>query len=377
MRPLLYFGAILLLFSLSACAEKDVENNTETPLRPVRYQTISYAAGAGQYTYSGVAQADKLSKLSFRVGGTVRTVNIKLGDRVRKGQLIATIDPTDYGIQAEQATASEKGAEANLQSAETQLINARSTYIRIEKLYENNSVPLSDYEQAKSAYEGAQSSYDAAQTQVTSAKKQSQSARNQVSYTRLLAPFDGIITAVNIEANELVGSGTPIAEISSASKPEVNIGIPENNISNVKNGQKVSIHFSALPDLSFAGTVSEVSYAAGNSPTFPAIIRIDNPSSDIRPGMAAEVTFQNTKEGKPSSLVCPVSALGKDMESTFVYVLEKQDQEEYIVKKQPVEVGEITAEGFVLKDGLQEGQLVATAGLKSLLNGMKVKLLEE
>ena len=365
-----------MLIPLGACNDQEADTTTASPLRPVRYKTISYAAGADQHTYSGVAQADKLSKLSFRVGGTIRTVNIKLGDRVRKGQLIATIDPVDYSIQAEQATASEKGAEANLQAAETQLINARSSYQRIEKLYENNSVPLSDYEQSKSAYESAQSNYDAAKTQVTSAKKQSQSARNQVNYTKLLAPFDGIITAVNVEVNELVGSGNPIAEISSESKPEVNVGIPENYISNIKNGQKVSIQFSVLPEQRFTGTVSEVSYAAGNSPTYPAIVRIDNPNPDIRPGMAATVTFQQDDD-KQTLLICPVSALAKDMESTFVYVLEKQNEEEYLVKKQAVEVGEITPGGFALKSGLQEGQLVATAGLKSLLDGMSVKLLRE
>ena len=143
---------LMLVLALSACGgENEVDQSDEVSLRPVRYQTIGFAQNGAQHTYSGVAQADQLSKLSFRVGGTIRSVNVKLGDRVRRGQLIATIDPSDYSIQADQAVASEKGAEANLQSAETQLINARSTYQRIEKLYENNSVPLSDFEQAKSA----------------------------------------------------------------------------------------------------------------------------------------------------------------------------------------------------------------------------------
>ena len=190
----------IILMLLTACGgNEDVQENTEPTLRPVRYQQIGFSQDQAQHTYTGVAQADQLSKLSFRVAGTIRSIAVKLGDRVRRGQLIATIDPSDYSIQAEQATASEKGAVANLQSAETQLINARSNYNRIEKLYENNSVPLSDFEQAKSAYESAQSSYEAAQTQVTSAEKQSQSARNQVSYTRLTAPFDGVITAINVE----------------------------------------------------------------------------------------------------------------------------------------------------------------------------------
>lgn len=376
MRPQLQLLILLVSTMLSACGGEETTSTMEPDTRPVRYQTIAYSNASGQHTYSGVAQADQLSKLSFRVGGTVRTLAVKLGDRVRRGQLIATLDPVDYSIQAEQATASEKGTEANLQSAETQLINARSNYLRIEKLYENNSVPLSDFEQAKSAYESAQASFEAAQTQVTSARKQSQSARNQVNYTRLTAPFNGIITAVMVEVNELVGSGTPIAEISSESKPEVNIGIPENFISRIKKGQKVDILFSVLPGQVFEGTVSEVSYAAGNSPTYPAIIRIDNPNADIRPGMAATVTFRE-ETGGTAHLVCPVKALAKDTESTFVFVLNKQSDDSYIAKRQAVEVGELLPDGFTVKTGLKEGQLVATAGLKSILDGMTVRLMVE
>ncbi|MEO0732218.1 MAG: efflux RND transporter periplasmic adaptor subunit [Bacteroidota bacterium] len=375
MRQQLWFWplAVLLFFG---CGGGETPELAEDPLRPVRFQAIGYAGQAGQNTYSGVAQADQLSKLSFRVGGTIRRLNVKLGDRVRKGQLIATIDPADYSIQAEQANASTKGAVANLEAAETQLINARSTYQRIEKLYENNSVPLSDFEQAKSAYESAQASYDAAATQVTSAEKQLQSARNQVSYTRLVAPFTGIITAVNAEINELVGSGTPVAELSSATQPEVRIGIPENFISRISTGDKVSIEFSVLPNQVFSGKVSEISFATGGSPTYPAIITIDNPSKAIRPGMAANVTFQK-KTDAAATLVCPVKALGKDTESTFVYVLEKGAGEAYTAAKQTVEVGELMTDGFAIKSGLSEGQLVATAGLKSLLDGMQVRLMAE
>ncbi|MEM6772657.1 MAG: efflux RND transporter periplasmic adaptor subunit, partial [Bacteroidota bacterium] len=284
--------------------------------------------------------------------------------------------PADYSIQAQQADASAKGSVANLEAAETQLINARSAYQRLEKLYENNSVPLSDFEQAKSSYESAQANYDAAATQVTSAEKQLQSARNQVSYTRLTAPFPGIITAVNSETNELVGSGTPVAELSSTAKPEVRIGIPENFIAQIKKGEAVSISFSVLPEQVFTGRVSEISFATGGSPTYPAIITIDKPSEAIRPGMAANVTFRKKTAGD-DMLICPVKALGKDTESTFVYVLEKSTDGGYTAQRQTIDVGALMADGFAIKSGLSEGQLVATAGLKSLLDGMQVALLEE
>ncbi|MEL7160490.1 MAG: efflux RND transporter periplasmic adaptor subunit [Bacteroidota bacterium] len=373
MRQQQWFWSISLLL-LFGCGNAEVTPVKEDPLRPVRFQEIGYATQAGAHAYSGVAQADQLSKLSFRVGGTISSLRVKLGDRVRKGQLIATIDPADYSIQAEQANASTKGAVANLEAAETQLINSKATYQRLEKLYENNSVPLSDFEQAKAAFESAEASYAAAATQVTSAEKQLQSARNQVSYTRLVAPFTGVITAVHTEINELVGSGTPVAELSSTAKPEVRIGIPENFISNIKQGETVDIEFSVLSGKVFSGKVSEISFATGGAPTYPAIITIDSPSTSIRPGMAATVTFRE-KAGNMATLTCPVKALGKDTENTFVFLLEKESEEAYRVRRKPVEVGELLPDGFAVKSGLEEGQLVATAGLKSLLDGMQVQLM--
>ena len=362
---------------LVACGETK-EESTTTILRPVKYAAITKSGGNEMHTFSGVAQAEKEANLSFRVAGTVRTMNVKLGDRVRKGQLIATLDPIDYSIQAEQASASQKGSEANLKSAETSLIIARANYQRIEKLYENNSVPLSEFEQAKSNYETAQSQYEAAQTQVLSSQKQTQSARNQVNYTRLTAPFNGVITAVNIEANELVGSGSPVAVLSTINKPEINVGIPENLIARIKRGQKVEIKFSALNSQNFNGTVQEVSFAAGNAPTYPAIIRIDNPSDEIRPGMATSVTFNLGAEGNADFLVSPIKAIGDGTEGNFAFVLKETDNSgTYQVKKQLVKIGSLLPNGFEVKDGLKEGDLVATAGIKSLLDGMQVTLLEE
>ena len=380
-RKIRFMRNILVLFTItliiSACGEKKEETTTSI-LRPVKYAAITKSGAGEMHTFSGVAQAEKEAKLSFRVAGTVRTMNVKLGDRVRQGQLIATLDPSDYSIQAEQASASQKGSEANLKSAETSLIIAKANYQRIEKLYENNSVPLSEFEQAKSNYETAQSQFEAAQTQVLSSQKQTQSARNQVNYTRLVAPFNGVITAINTEANELVASGNPVAFLSTISKPEISVGIPENLIARIKKGQKVGIKFSALLNQSFKGTVQEVSFAAGNAPTYPAIIRIDNPSKEIRPGMATSVTFNLGEEGGTEFLVTPIKAIGDGTDGNFAFVLQATDDNgTYQVKKQSVQIGDLLPGGFEVKAGLNEGDLVATAGIKSLLDGMQVTLLEE
>ena len=214
---------------------------------------------------------------------------------------------------------------------------------------------------------------------MTSSSKQAQSARNQVDYTRLVAPFSGVITNVLSEANELVGSGTPVAIISSERQPEVNVGIPEVFIAQVKKGQAVQISFSVLPNQSFTGIIEEVAYAAGSSPTYPVIVRIENPTAAIRPGMAANVTFNfsDNPNATKERIVAPVKAVGEDTEGHFVFLLSASGDDAYTVKKQRITIGELLTKGFEIKDGLKVGDIVATAGLKSLLDDMKVKLLEE
>jgi len=159
--------------------------------------------------------AENATNLSFKVGGRLKSVDVKLGDKVNKGQLIASIDPIDYSIQLQQAKAQVKGAEANMKSAESQLINMKASYKRLEKLYENNSVSLSDYQQAKAALASAESQYEASESQVNSAKRQVDAAKNQVDYSQLRAPFKGIISALQVESNEIIPAGNPIAILSS------------------------------------------------------------------------------------------------------------------------------------------------------------------
>lgn len=379
-----------MLFLLS-CEEKTVE--TVKKIRPIKYSTIESSTGQETHTFSGVAQAQNETGLSFKVGGTLSSVKVKLGDRVRKGQLIATIDPLDYNIQTNQAISQKEGsvanvqsAEANAEAAEVQLISAQATYDRVAKLYENNSVALSEYQQAKAGLDAAQAQYDAANsqvsaatTQVSAANQQVQAAGNQVSYTRLFSPMDGVVTAVQVEANETVNAGSPIATISSLGRPEVEVGVPEIFINKIKKGQKVNITLSSYPDQVFQGVVGQVAYASGNSPTYPVIVELDKSAEEIRPGMAANVTFLFSKKDASSDtkLIVPVEAVGKDHQGNFVFVLNPKNEGIYTTEKKKITIGALLPEGFELGSGLKQGDIIATAGLKSLRNGLEVKLLND
>ncbi|MEM6376614.1 MAG: efflux RND transporter periplasmic adaptor subunit [Bacteroidota bacterium] len=367
----------ILLLTLLGCQEKSVE--VEKRIRPIKYAKIESATGMETHTFSGVAKAQNETNLSFKVAGTLSSINVELGDRVRKGQLIATIDPVDYNIQTKQAISQKEGSVANAKAAETQLVNAQATYDRVAKLYENNSVALSEYQQAKAGLDAAQAQFEAANSQVSTADQQIQAATNQVNYARLVSPMSGVVTAVQVEANEIVNSGMIVAQVSSLGKPEVEVGVPEIVINKIKKGQQVNITLPSSPGQEFQGVVDQVAYASGNAPTYPVIVEIDQSNEQVRPGMAANVTFLVSKNEAvtQAKMVVPIAAVGKDSQGNFVYVLRQKDKAVYVAEKKTVTIGELIPEGFELLGGLQAGDIVATAGLKSLMNGTEVKLLND
>lgn len=368
------------LFCLVACGKTAEKKATPEIIKPIKHGQVIRAGSTNNQEYSGTVQSSKAANLSFKVNGNISALPIKVGDRVRRGQLIARIDATDYRVQVEQSKSNFLSAETQIKSAESQLGNSQATYQRIEKLYENNSVSLSDFEQAKAGLETAEANYQAAKAQASASGQQVNAAQNQVAYAQLTAPFSGIITSIDIEENEFVSAGKPIALLNAESDPEVVVGVPEVAIANVNRGEKVKVHFSAFTESSFSGAVSEVGYSSAGGSTYPVTIKINNPSAAIRPGMAAYVEFdfgggQNPKAAKEKVLFVPIAAVGKGTDGNFVYVL-KPESNYYTAQQQTIQIGDLADKGFEVKNGLEEGDLVATSGLQTLINGMKVRLME-
>ncbi len=366
------------LITLLSCGKKSAE--TEQQIRSIKHEKVKFSSGVKTYVFSGVAKAQNETNLSFKVAGTLSSVHVKLGDRVTKGQLIATIDPADYTIQSNQAVSQKEGAIANSKAAEAQLISAKATFNRVTQLYENNSVALSEYQQAKAALDAAQAQYDAAQSQINTTNQQIRAAGNQVSYTRLVSPMNGVITAVEVEANEVVNAGMLIAKVSSLGHPEVEVGFPEVVINKLKIAQQASVKFPALPDQAFEAEVVEIAFASGRSTTYPVMLKMVNPVEEVRPGMAAEVHFTLGTEMKTTQneIVAPLKAVASGTDGNYVFkLLPDKEKGIYIAKKVAIDLGAITEDGYFIKKGLNEGDLVAVAGLRSLFDGKKVKLLEK
>ncbi len=350
---------ILSLFAVASCGgDKD---KADPIIRSVRYETVYASGGSRVRMFSGACQSAVESELSFKVAGTVRKVSVKVGDRVRSGDLIAELDATDFDLQVQEA-------EASLQNARAQSRNAASNYERIRALYENKNASRNDLDAARAGDESAKAN-------VLSLEKRLEMAKQQKRYTRLTAPLDGAIARVDIELNENVKSGKIIALLTSGSDLEVKIAIPEILISQIREGSAVDVFFDAVPSKTFSGVVSEVSVASFSSQTtFPVTVVLTNQSTDVRAGMAAQVAFKFESSSKSERYIVPSVAVGEDRQGKFVFILIPAEPGFGIIERRSVSVGEMREDGLEVLTGLTDGELLVTAGVSKITHGQKVKM---
>ncbi len=374
------------IMTISSCSESNTKDTT-TRIKPVKYVTVRSTDVNESQSFTGLAKSQREAQLSFKVSGTLNAVKVKVGEKVQKGQILAVLDASDYQVSynaslagIDNSKAQVENAQAQLENARSALVTAESNYKRYEKLYETNSISISEFEQAKSSCKSAQANYKAVNTQIAAAQSalrssqsQTKSASNQVSYTRMTAPFSGIITEINIEPNELAAQGQPIMVINSEGKPDIEVGIPEKNIASVKPNQEVIVTFNTLKDVQLKGAVHEIGYnAIGN--TYPVTVRMKENDARIRPGMPAIAKFIfSDQEENGESILVPSSAIGEDNQGRYVYII-SEDKDEYICKRRAVKVGKVHDANFEVLDGLSGGEMIVSAGLNMLQDGMLVSL---
>lgn len=350
----------LAVLMLSSCGKEEEE---ATPIiRPVRYQQVFSTGGSRVRAFSGITRAGLESRLSFKVSGTVNRLAVEVGDRVESGAPIAGIDPKDYRLQVEEA-------EAALRRQEAQKRNASANYERTRSLYENGHTSLTELDGARAAFETAQAA-------VRAAEKSLELARSQLNYTTLSAPVEGSIASVNVELNENVQPGQVVVVLTSGSQPEVEVSVPEVLIAGIKAGSDVTVTLDAVPGKRFPATVTEVGVSAtGMASTFPVTARLKEADPGIRPGMAAEVSFSFDSADGTNRIFVPPVAVGEDRNGRFVFVVRDVAEGMGTAVRTAVQVGELTGDGLEITKGLQDGDLLVTAGVNKLVDGQQVRLL--
>jgi RND family efflux transporter MFP subunit len=351
--------AAILVLAASGCAEEALPDPT---LRPVRTVQVFSTGGERVRSFSGTARAGQESRLSFRIRGTVDVLSVKVGDRVRAGQVLARLDPQDYQLRFEDA-------QASLARVRAEVRNAEANYARIRDLYENNNASRNDLDASRAAFESVTAALE-------SEEKKLEQARLQLNYTRLEAPTAGAIAEVPVEVNENVQPGQTVAVLTAEARPEVEIGMPEVFISRVHEGQSVEVTFDALGERTFNAKVTEVAVTStGLATTFPVKARLERDEPDVLAGMAAEVHFRFATEGVPDRIEVPAFAVGEDRDGRYVFVVEEIGEGVGRAVRREVTVGSLTAEGGLeIQRGLVDGERVITAGVSRIQDGREVRL---
>jgi RND family efflux transporter MFP subunit len=360
-KPLSFTLVCLLVAALQGCGRGDEPPRRE-PVRPVRYVRVAPTPAAEVRTFAGISKAAREFSLSFRVGGTIAFIGVAVGDSLQPGQPIARLDPTDFQLNL-------RKAEAALASAEAETRNAAANFERMRALYENRNASRNDLDAARAAYESSQAS-------VRALHQQAALARRQLDYTRLNAPGACAVAQVPVEVNENVDPGQAVAVISCGSHLEVKVAVAEGVIARIREQAQATATFDVIPAEAFAAVVTEVGVAAvGGDTTFPVTVRLETADSRIRPGMAAAVSFHlEGAAGAAGRIFLPPAAVGEDEKGRFVFTLERLAGGFGIAHRRSVEVGPIGAAGLEIVAGLSPDELVVTAGVSRIQEGLKVKL---
>lgn len=342
--------SLTAMIFFSGCGKEEV---AEEKLPLVQVKKVDSTMINSEENYSGVVKGRYETNLSFQVGGQIMSRNVEVGDLVKAGEVLMTINPRDVVQQTNQA-------EAQVASAKAQLDLATSNLNRYRELFNANAIAASVLDQYQTSYDAALAAYDNA----VAVANQSQ---NALGYTNLLADFDGVISSINVEVGQVVAAGQTIAALVQTNELEIAVDIPENKISSIEINQPVTIKFWALND-SVDGFVREISPIADPaSRTFAVKISIKNPPEKMQIGMTANV-LMTSNDTKEIGIILPLTAIYQTEDQPQVWLV-RDDK----VKLQAVKVSNFE-NNDVLVHGLQKGDLVVTAGVHKLREGQAVRI---
>jgi RND family efflux transporter MFP subunit len=345
-------GILLVAATLAACGNAKV---AQEPVRPVIAMQVGAASAESRDVYSGEVHARHEADVAFRVGGKLVARLVDAGATVKKGQLLARLDPEDARLAA-------SAAGAHLAAAESDYAMAKSELARYAELLAKKFI-------SASAFEAKQNAYNAAKGRLEQARSQAAISANQASYTTLTADADGVVVSVAAEPGQVLAAGQAVLKLARAGEKEIVIHAPESQLARFKVGQSAAISLWTDPGRLFAGRIREV--AGGADPvTRTYVVRVTalDPPTETRIGMSANVHLKGAAD---PSIVVPLAALTGQRNDPAVWIVDPASQQ---VKLRPVSVAQYREDGAAIAGGLSEGEWIVTAGVQKLRPGQPVRL---
>ncbi|WP_316859589.1 efflux RND transporter periplasmic adaptor subunit [uncultured Cohaesibacter sp.] len=348
----------LVALSLTGCNDKlfssanAIERAAEDPTaRPAKIVTAHQVALKLPKSFPGVTKASNNAELSFRIAGQVDTLPVRAGQILKKGDLIAELDDTPYRNVLAAKEASYDLAKVSLE--------------RTEQLFEKNHVAQAALDSAKSTFESAQADLKAAQ--------------DNIGYTRITAPFSGIVAKTYVERYQTVSAGTSIAKFQSNEGVDVEFNVPEKlflrfNPKKLALLPKIEVRFDALPDRAFEATYKEIN-TVPDSVTRSYKVTITMPSPEeitVFPGMSVSASVDIAKIlnfDDAEGVLVPLEAVFDENGSRWVWKVDESNQ----ARKTEVEVYGIQDGMIRISHGIAEGDRVIAIGTAHVTEGMKVR----
>ena len=356
---------LLLIPALYGCQE---EEKPPEVIRAIRWTRVMESTGQLVRVISGTTKPVDQTALSFAVSGTVEKVLANLGDRVKKGQVLAELDRQPF-------TLAVRDAQAAVSKAQSVMAERRANYERIVALYEADNASKAELDEAKA-------SRNSAQSQVKAAEAQLGLARRDLNKTALQAPFNGSVSMRQVEPHMEVRAGDALFILDGeVSGFEVRTAVPERLVIRLRVGDPADVVFPSLRNHRVSGEITEIGSRSQTASTYPVTVRLQETFADLRSGMSVEVSFQfdlETRAGEAieQGLIVPVAAIlvGPE-ETTYVFIY---DESSSTVKKTQVKVINLRDNDVLLEPrNLKSGDIIATAGVPFLNDGQKVKLMKQ
>ncbi len=348
-------GMVLLLVACSKPAP------VEEPVRSVKVMVVGDRPLGLQREYAGEVRARVESRLGFRVAGKITRRAVEAGQHVKAGTLLAQLDPADYQLAAQAAS-------AQVNAATIQRDLAAADLRRYQALREQNFISGAELERREASLRAAQATLEQAQAQQAG-------QGNQAGYTRLLADASGVVTAVEAEAGQVVAAGAPVLRLAHDGARDVVFAVPEDQLASVPVGRGVVVRAWA-GGTPLEGQVREVAASADPvTRTYAVKVALAGPEVPAL-GATAYVTLPTPVQGPGAvaAIKLPTSALRQEGQGSAVWVL---DPASMTVRSQAVQVATVDGNEAVIAAGLRQGMQVVTAGVHVLAPGQKVMIYQE
>lgn len=374
-----YIALAALLFSapaIAGCAAHQAQVPAD-PAVPVRIVYAAQASFSTPIELSGTLSAVHTSTLGAAAAGRIVSMNVRVGDRVSAGELLAQIDTSQYGAQlagaragASAAADSERAAQAQVAQAQSRLRLAQTTAGRMSQLYAQGAISKQQQDETQANLTAAQAGVAQAQAGLAAAQGMTAQAQAGVTAagvplqnTSITAPFTGIVTQKFVETGAVVGPGSPVAAIEDTSDLELDVALPEDDAAALVPGTRLLVNVDALGSTRIPATVRAV-VPSQNPALRSATIKLSlSPRTGLLPGMFARVTVHGAPHGGVS---VPSSALVTRAGQSGVFTI-RDDRASFV----PVQTGASTDRNVEVQ-GLALGSRVAVTNVARLTDGASV-----